>query len=61
MGLRIDAGVGFDEIGALGLTPDDPKIALLTADGLLAPDREHLRATRQGRLVLDSLTAALIV
>ncbi len=61
MGLRIDAGVGFEEIAALGLTPDDPKIAHLAAEGLLVPDRERLRATRQGRLVLDSLTAALIV
>ncbi|WP_369057944.1 radical SAM family heme chaperone HemW [Caulobacter sp. 73W] len=61
MGLRIDAGVGFDEVAPLGLTPDHPRIAHLAAEGLLMDDRERLRATRQGRLVLDSLTAALIV
>ncbi|MDG2521424.1 radical SAM family heme chaperone HemW [Caulobacter segnis] len=61
MGLRIDAGVSFEEVAPLGLTPDHTIIRDLTAEGLLVEDRARLRATRQGRLVLDSLTAALIV
>ncbi|WP_269715035.1 radical SAM family heme chaperone HemW [Caulobacter sp. NIBR2454] len=61
MGLRIDAGVSFAEIAALGLAPGDEQIRHLVAEGLLVADSERLRATRQGRLVLDSLTAALIV
>ncbi len=61
MGLRIDAGVSFEEVAPLGLTPGHPMIRDLTAEGLLVEDKARLRATRQGRLVLDSLTAALIV
>ncbi|RAK57392.1 radical SAM family heme chaperone HemW [Phenylobacterium deserti] len=56
-GLRIDDGVAFAEVAALGLTPD--KVAYLVELGLLADDRERLRATRAGRLVLDRLTGEL--
>jgi putative oxygen-independent coproporphyrinogen III oxidase len=56
-GLRIDAGVAFAEVEALGLDPT--KVAYLVELGLVAPDPERLRATRAGRLVLDRLTAEL--
>ncbi|MET3664014.1 radical SAM family heme chaperone HemW [Caulobacter sp. 1776] len=59
LGLRIDDGVGFDELTALGLTPDAPKVRDLVETGLLADDAKRLRATRIGRLVLDRLTGAL--
>lgn len=59
LGLRIDDGVGFDEMSALGLTPDLPKVRDLVEAGLLVDDRHRLRATRAGRLVLDRLTGAL--
>lgn len=59
LGLRIDDGVGFDEMAALGLTPGVSKVRNLVEAGLLADDSERLRATRAGRLVLDRLTGAL--
>lgn len=59
LGLRIDDGVGFDEMAPLGLTADLPKVRDLVDAGLLVDDRERLRATRAGRLVLDRLTGAL--
>ena len=57
LGLRIDDGVAFDEVAALGLQP--AKVRDLIDAGLLAEDSQRLRATRQGRLVLDRLTAEL--
>ena len=59
MGLRIDAGVGFAELAPLGLRPDHPEVASLAAEGLLLSDGGRLRATRQGRLVLDWITGRL--
>ena len=59
LGLRIDDGVGFDEMAPLGLNPDAAKVCDLVEAGLLADDRNRLRATRAGRLVLDRLTGAL--
>jgi putative oxygen-independent coproporphyrinogen III oxidase len=59
LGLRIDDGVGFDEMAPLGLSPDLPKVRDLVEAGLLVDDRNRLRATRAGRLVLDRLTGAL--
>ncbi|NQE62050.1 radical SAM family heme chaperone HemW [Caulobacter sp. RHG1] len=59
LGLRIDDGVGFDEMAPLGLNPDAAKVRDLVEAGLLADDRNRLRATRAGRLVLDRLTGAL--
>ena len=59
LGLRIDDGVGFDEMAPLGLTPDQVKVRDLVEAGLLADDPARLRATRAGRLVLDRLTGAL--
>ncbi|HEX6859724.1 MAG TPA: radical SAM family heme chaperone HemW [Caulobacteraceae bacterium] len=57
LGLRIDDGVSFHEVAALGLTPGS--VRHLIDAGLLADDPLRLRATRQGRLVLDRLTAEL--
>jgi len=59
MGLRIDEGVGWGEVGALELSPDAPIVQALVAEGLLADDPARLRATRDGRLVLDWLTGRL--
>ncbi len=59
LGLRIDDGVGFDEMAPLGLNPDAAKVRDLVEAGLLADDRNRLRATRAGRLMLDRLTGAL--
>ncbi len=59
LGLRIDAGVSFDEMKPLGLTPKLTKVRDLVEAGLLVDDPNRLRATRTGRLVLDRLTGAL--
>ncbi|WP_374343747.1 radical SAM family heme chaperone HemW [Phenylobacterium sp.] len=58
-GLRIEDGVPFAELAALGLTPAHPEVAHLTELGLIAPDPLRLRATPQGRLILDHLTGRL--
>ena len=59
LGLRIDDGVSFAEIAALGLSPDTPKVKTLVEAKLLVDDPRRLRATRSGRLVLDRLTGTL--
>lgn len=59
LGLRVDDGVTFAEIAALGLSPDTPKVKDLVEADLLVDDRIRLRATRSGRLVLDRLTGTL--
>lgn len=59
LGLRIDDGVGFDEMAPLGLSPDLAKVRDLVEAGLLVDSRDRLRATRAGRLLLDRLTGAL--
>jgi oxygen-independent coproporphyrinogen-3 oxidase len=61
MGLRIEAGVAFDELAALGLSASDARVTDLVSLGLIAPDPLRLRATREGRLLLDRVTASLIV
>ncbi|MDZ4373440.1 MAG: radical SAM family heme chaperone HemW [Phenylobacterium sp.] len=58
-GLRIAIGVAFDDVGALGLVPDHPVVRRLVSLGLLAEDHERLRATADGRRLLDRLTAEL--
>jgi oxygen-independent coproporphyrinogen-3 oxidase len=57
-GLRIKAGVPLAELAALSLPA--PRIESLIELGLLADDRERLRATPAGRLVLDRVTAELL-
>lgn len=59
LGLRIDDGVAFAEMTALNLFPDTPKVKSLVEAGLLVDDPVRLRATRQGRLLLDRLTGVL--
>ena len=61
MGLRTWEGVRWDELAALGLRPDSGVVRDLVGQGLLAEDRESLRATPAGRFVLDGVTRALIV
>jgi oxygen-independent coproporphyrinogen-3 oxidase len=58
-GLRITEGVPFAEVAALGLTPGHPVVKRFVALGLLADDLGRLRATPDGRRVLDRLTSEL--
>ena len=60
LGLRIDAGVAWDEIAALGLSAQSPVVAELAKEGFIEARPQRLAATRRGRLVLDSLVAALV-
>ncbi|WP_374575109.1 radical SAM family heme chaperone HemW [Phenylobacterium sp.] len=59
MGLRIDEGVPFAEVAALGVTVRAHKVAELRALGLLEADITRLRPTAAGRLVLDRMIAEL--
>ena len=59
LGLRIEDGVPFAELAALGLSAGHPTVRRLAELGLVAPDPLRLRATPAGRRVLDSLTAEL--
>jgi putative oxygen-independent coproporphyrinogen III oxidase len=61
MGLRIDEGVAFTDVSALGVSADDARVTRLRDLGFLADDRLRLRATRAGRLVLNRLTAELVL
>lgn len=58
-GLRILDGIPFADIAVLGLTPDHPRVRDFIALGLLVDDRDRLRATPDGRRVLDRLTTEL--
>lgn len=58
-GLRILDGVPFADLAALALTSDHPEVSRMVELGLLAADSERLRATADGRRVLDRLTAEL--
>jgi oxygen-independent coproporphyrinogen-3 oxidase len=59
LGLRIDAGVGWSEVAALGLSETAERVRDLVDQGLARADASGLAATRSGRAVLDSLVAAL--
>jgi oxygen-independent coproporphyrinogen-3 oxidase len=59
LGLRIEDGVPFEELKALNLRPDHPRVRRMFELGLLVEDTERLRATPAGRRVLDRLTAEL--
>ncbi|WP_174299248.1 radical SAM family heme chaperone HemW [Caulobacter sp. S45] len=57
MGLRIAEGVEMADIAELGRTD---ALAPLVAAGWLAAEAGRIRATRAGRLLLDSVTGALL-
>jgi len=59
LGLRIEAGVTFGEVAALGLGPDHAEVRDLVDLGLLVADPQRLRASPAGRLVLNALTERL--
>jgi oxygen-independent coproporphyrinogen-3 oxidase len=58
MGLRLDEGVTLDPI--LRARIDAAALDGLTADGLMARNGETIRATRDGRRVLDAVLRALV-
>lgn len=58
-GLRILDGVAFADVVALNLSSDHPVVREQIVQGLLADDRERLRATSAGRRVLNALTTRL--
>ncbi len=60
MGLRIDAGVAWDEVAALSLGADTPVVVDLAAEGLATLTSDRLSLTRKGRAVLDSVVGFLV-
>ncbi len=60
-GLRIEAGVPYSELVALGLSPTHDRVKTLVAEGLLRDDNYKLCVTPGGRLVLDHVTRRLLV
>jgi len=60
LGLRIDAGVAWDEVAALGLAAGRGAVGALEAQGLVITGPQRLAATRAGRAVLDGVVRALV-
>lgn len=60
-GLRIRNGVGFGDVSALGLSPEAPVVRRLIEMGLLADDTQRLRATKDGRRLLNAVTSELVL
>jgi oxygen-independent coproporphyrinogen-3 oxidase len=58
-GLRIQDGVPFEELAALELHPGHATVRRMVELGLIADDARRLRATPEGRRLLDRLTAEL--
>ena len=59
-GLRLAEGVGFDELGDLGLSPQAGEVRDLASQGLLADDPRRLRVTTDGRRLLDAVLERLL-
>lgn len=57
LGLRIDAGVAMADVSAVLNTT---KLDILKDEGLLHHDRDRLRVTKRGRLLLNSIVATLV-
>lgn len=60
MGLRIEEGLSLSRLATIRGEPLTVDPALI-ADGLLHVDGDRLRATAEGRFVLDALTRALLL
>ena len=60
LGLRIDEGVAWRDLAALGLAQSAPVVVDLAEQGLVEAGDRHLIATRKGRAVLDSLVSTLV-
>ncbi|MEB8388930.1 radical SAM family heme chaperone HemW [Rhodobacteraceae bacterium KMM 6894] len=61
MGLRISEGIDIARYSALaGEPPNTATVAHLTHLGMIETTKTHLRATRQGRMVLNSVIGALL-
>jgi oxygen-independent coproporphyrinogen-3 oxidase len=61
MALRLSEGLDLAAFRARwGLAPEESRIAMLAAEGLLTREGERIRATAKGRLVLNALIAELV-
>ena len=61
LGLRIDEGVPFTDVVAIGLAADAAKVRDLVSAGFLENRLDRLVATPRGRLVLDRLVSELAI
>ncbi|MEM6636856.1 MAG: radical SAM family heme chaperone HemW [Pseudomonadota bacterium] len=60
MGMRLSEGVLRDRLADLGWTPGAEKLSELIDLGLLEADRNRMRATRHGRVLLNSVLTELM-
>lgn len=60
-GMRVLEGIAFADVAILGLFPDHPKVRSFVDLGLLVDDASRIRATPDGRRVLDRLTTELAI
>ncbi|MGC6534703.1 MAG: radical SAM family heme chaperone HemW [Parvibaculales bacterium] len=61
LGLRLTDGISLADLAARHVVLDDARLAAARADGLLSDDPQKLQASRQGRLLLDTLIARLLL
>ena len=61
LGLRTVEGVALSDLAAVGRTVETEPLAGLIADGFLAVSADRVRATVNGRPVLDGVLRALLV
>ena len=61
MGLRLKEGIPLNDLNALGFSLDhQARISDLIQIGMLEPDPQTLRATAQGRLLLNSVISKIV-
>jgi oxygen-independent coproporphyrinogen-3 oxidase len=60
LGLRIDEGVTWAELGALGLSEQSTVVTDRVGEGLALVTSSRLALTRSGRAVLDSVVRSLV-
>jgi len=62
MGLRINEGISIDRFNKLSDTKlNSEEISFFINSGLLSQNSDRLRATDQGRLVLNAVTERLLL
>jgi oxygen-independent coproporphyrinogen-3 oxidase len=61
MGLRLEEGIDLNPDDLALIDPDGRRVRSLVADGLLVRRGARLQATRDGRRVLNAVTAALLI
>jgi len=61
LGLRLQTGLAFSELTALGLSASDDRVRDLVDLGLVRPEPEVLAVTYEGRRLLDAIIRKLVL